>query len=173
MVTSTTPAELAGLATVHSMELKQKPDVPATPPNRMLLVGPYGNPVPAILMSVPPVVNPLLGATSVTVGGVTKLYSSAVDAVEFRPAEVAMTSSTPSDPDGVVIVQDVLLEQSTPVARPATPNVNVLPARKPEPVTVIGVPPADDPTAGLTEVTVGPIAGTTCCGIARDWLDEY
>jgi hypothetical protein len=67
---------------------------------------------------------------------------------------VTVTSVLPADPDGDVAVIEVAERTLTEVAL-AEPNLTAEAPRKPVPVMVTGVPPANGPTPGLTAVTVG------------------
>jgi hypothetical protein len=67
------------------------------------------------------------------------------------PAVVTCTSTTPAPPGGAVAVHDVAVQVPGALFRP---KLTTPPARW-VPVTVIVLPPATGPLAGLTAVTVG------------------
>ena len=78
-----------------------------------------------------------------------------------KPPEVTTTLAVPAEPDGVEHVIDVGDATFTPVhADP--PTATVAPAAKFVPVIVIAVPPAVEPDAGTTPVTVGGTPGVNC-----------
>jgi hypothetical protein len=79
---------------------------------------------------------------------------SACEVAEGPPLDVATTTSTVPEPAGEVALQVVAVEQLTAVAA-SPPNVTVAVWSKPVPVIVTGVPPANGPESGVTELTVG------------------
>ena len=151
------PAEPAGVVHVIDVAETTLTLVHAEPPT--VTVEPLPKFVPVIVIDVPPAVEPAVGDTAVTVGaGVTKVNN--VFATLVRPAEVTRTLAVPAVPVGVVHVIDVAETTLTPV-HAAPPTVTVAPAAKPVPVIVIDAPPAVEPEAGDTAVTVGGLPGLT------------
>ena len=72
------------------------------------------------------------------------------------PEVVTDTDFAPAVPAGVFAVSEVRAEFTTTVVAVAVPTFTVVsPGTKPVPVTVIVVPPASGPLAGVTAVTVG------------------
>jgi len=111
--------------------------------------------VPVIVTAAPPAVEPLFGATLVTVGVTT--YVNPVARLPLCPLTVTVTVTAPALPAGVVAVIVVAFTTATLVAA-ALPNVTVAPVTKLVPVIVTAVPPAVDPLFGLTLLTVGGTA---------------
>ena len=81
------------------------------------------------------------------------MYTSAGEVADGPPAVVAVTSTAPAVPAGVVAVQVVAVVQATPVAGAPPKDRVVEPVTKPVPVTVTPTPPATGPAAGATAVT--------------------
>ena len=75
-------------------------------------------------------------------------------AVVVPPLVVTVTFWAPTVPTGVSAVIEVALTTTTLVAA-SPPTFTVAPAIKLVPVMVIGVPPLEEPDAGLTVVIVG------------------
>src|SRR5277367_930752 len=111
--------------------------------------------VPVIVTAVPPAVEPVFGATLLTVGGTT--YVNPFVRLPLCPLAVTVTVTAPALPAGVVAVIVVLFTTTTLVAAVA-PNVTVAPETKFVPVIVTAVPPSVDPLFGLTLLTVGGAA---------------
>jgi hypothetical protein len=111
--------------------------------------------VPVIVTDVPPAVEPVVGATPVTVGGggATKVNWSPAP-VALVPAPVVTVTSTVPEPAGLTAVICVELLTVTPVAV-AAPNLTAVAPERLVPVIVTGVPPAVEPVVGATPVTVG------------------
>jgi hypothetical protein len=153
--TTTVPAVAnAGVVTVMSVELTTTTLVPA-PAAPKLTVAPETKPVPVNVTGVAVLVAPLLGFTSVTVGGATYVKSSAGAFTAEVPCEVVTSTFTvPAEPAGDVTV--ISVEVTTVTLVPAfEPKATVAPAIKFVPVNVTGVPPAVEPEDGDTPVTVG------------------
>ena len=115
-------------------------------------VAPVTKFVPVIVTAVPPAVDPVVGATPVTVGGTTKV--NALVRLPLCPLAVTVTATAPALPAGVVAVMVVLFTTTTFVAA-VDPNLTVAPAAKFVPVIVTAVPPAAKPLFGATLLTVG------------------
>ena len=136
----------------------------ATPPTVTIgNVGTRTNPVPVIVIDVPPAVGPLVGATDPIVGveiGVT--YVERPVPVPSPVSELVTTTFTsPAACTPVTAVIDVAETLTTLVA--ATPPIvtELTVGVKPVPVIVTGVPPAVVPDAGEMAVTVGVEIGVT------------
>jgi len=73
----------------------------------------------------------------------------------------ALIATTSAAPTGLAGVYAVIVEPFTTVIVVAffPPTVTTSPGRKPLPATVIGVPPAEDPLEGITELTLGDPTG--------------
>jgi len=149
-VTVTAPTLPAGVVAVMLVLLTTTTFVAAVLPN--FTVAPDAKFVPVIVTAVPPAVDPVLGLTLLTVGGVT--YVNPLARLPLCVPIVTVTVTAPALPAGVVAVMLVLLTTATFVAA-ALPNVTVAPVAKFVPVIVTAVPPAVDPVFGLTLVTVG------------------
>lgn len=152
-IISLAPTTPAGVTALNDVALTHTTLVAADPPT--VTVAPDTNPVPVIVTTVPPAVEPLTGDTEVTVGGAPYVYKPVP--VPANP-DVAVFVTTmfvaPAELAGVVAVMLVALTTVTPVAE-AEPNRTVAPLSKSVPVMVTDVPPAMLPPAGVTAVTVG------------------
>ena len=115
------------------------------------VVAPFTNPVPTIVITVPPAIGPTTGVTLETVGAAT--YVNAPVDVTTPPIVVTATSFAPAVPEGVTAVIEVALTTTTLVAA-APPTVTVAPLKF-VPVMVIAVPAANGPEDGLTLAMVG------------------
>ena len=129
----------------------------AEPPNDT--DAPVAKPVPVTVTDVPPSVEPLFGATDVTVGAGATYVKQPVHVPLCVSGLVTTTSATPEACAVVVPVIVVALTVATVKAEP--PNEAVAPAWKSLPVIVTEVPPAVPPVFGATEVTVGGGVGAT------------
>ena len=114
---------------------------------------PFTNPVPTIVMTVPPAIGPTTGATLETVGAATYVNVIACD-VE-PPTVVTTIAFAPAVPLGVTAVNDVPAPFTTTLVAVAPPTVTLLAPVKFVPVMVIAVPPANGPEDGLTLAMVG------------------
>nr|WP_256972820.1 hypothetical protein [Saccharibacillus sp. O23] len=149
-LTPTAPAVPAGVVAVICVEESTVIAVAAFPP--IVIVDPAVNPVPVIVIVVPPVSGPDVGLTLAIVGAA--IYVKAPLAVAVPPAVVTLTPTAPAVPAGVVAV--ICVGESTVIAVAAfPPTVTVDPAVNPVPVIVIVVPPAAGPDVGLTLAIVG------------------
>jgi len=115
------------------------------------VVAPFTNPVPTIVIIVPPAIGPTAGVTLETVGAAT--YVNAPVDVATPPTVVTTTSFAPAVPEGVTAVIEVALTTTTLVAA-APPTVTVAPLKF-VPVMVIAVPAVNGPEDGLTLAIVG------------------
>ena len=144
------PAAPAGVTAVIVVELTRTIFVASTPPTFTLVVP--VRPVPAIVIAVPPAVEPALGVTVEIVGGVTNVNPPGRVAVP--PAVVTLTLWLPALPAGdTAVIVDELTTTIFVAATPPTFTL-VVPVR-PVPVIVIGVPPRVDPALGVTVEIVG------------------
>jgi hypothetical protein len=156
-VTVTAPAVPAGVVAVMVVAFTTTTFVAAAPPN--VTPAPAAKFVPVIVTAVPPAVDPLLGATPLTVGGA--IYVNAPARLPLcPPGLVTVTVTAPALPTGVVAVIVVPFTTTTFVAA-TPPNVTAAPVTKFVPVIVTVVPPAVDPLPGATLATVGtgPVRG--------------
>jgi len=145
------PADAAGVVQDTDVADPSTTDVHGAPPT--VTVAPDTNPVPVIVIDVPPDVEPTDGATPVTVGGATNVNSPVP--VPANPDKFVTTMFwTPADPAGVVQVRDVPDPTTTDV-HAAPPTVTVAIDTKAVPVIVIDVPPAVEPDTGDTDETTG------------------
>ena len=117
------------------------------------VVAPFTNPVPTIVMIVPPAIGPTTGVTLDTVGAATYVNVIACD-VE-PPTVVTTIVFAPAVPLGVTAVNDVPAPFTTTLVAVAPPTVTLLAPVKFVPVMVIAVPPANGPEDGLTLAMVG------------------
>ena len=115
------------------------------------VVAPFTNPVPTIVIIVPPAIGPTAGVTLETVGAAT--YVNAPVDVATPPTVVTTISFAPAVPEGVTAVIEVALTTTTLVAA-APPTVTVAPVKF-VPVMVIAVPAVSGPEDGLTLAIVG------------------
>jgi hypothetical protein len=79
---------------------------------------------------------------------------SADETALVPPGVVTITFTTPAFPGGDVTVREVALAITTLVAG-VEPKETVAPGTNPVPATVTVLPPATNPDAGITPVTVG------------------
>jgi hypothetical protein len=125
--------------------------VQAVPPT--VTVAPTRNPVPVIVITVPPTSRPEDGEMDVTVGARTNVNSP--DPVpDWVSAFVTRTFADPAEPAGVEHEIDVA-DKTTTEVHAAPPTATVAPATKPVPLIVIAVPPEAGPDVGETAVTAG------------------
>src|SRR5215207_8254301 len=123
--------------------------VAALPPT--VTVAPAANPVPEIVIEVPPAAGPDVGLTPVTVGavGAGAVYVKPWARVAVWLSElVTITSTTPAVCAPVVAVIVLLLVTATFVAA-VPPRETVAPDRMPLPEIVTEVPPAVGPEFGV------------------------
>ena len=116
------------------------------------VVAPFTNPVPTIVITVPPAIGPTTGVTLETVGATT--YVNAPVDVTTPPIVVTATSLAPAVPDGVTAVNDVPAPFTTTLVAAAPPTVTVA-LVKFVPAIVIVVPPVAGPVEGETDAIVG------------------
>jgi hypothetical protein len=150
-VTSTGPAEPAGLVAVTCVALSTMKDVAAVEPKSTALAP--AKLVPVMVTDVPPAVGPLAGETDVTVGDPVYVNSSSTVVALVPPAVVTVTATVP-EPTGLVAVICVELSTVNVVAAEA-PKLTTVAFVKSVPVIVTDVPPESGPPLGLTPVTVG------------------
>jgi len=148
--TATSPAAWAGVVTVIVVGSTTFTPVPAVPPK--VTVAPGTNPVPVMVTTVPPAVDPLSGEISVTVGGSTYVY----EVVAVPPGAVTVTTTVPEPAGAVILIVVAVVPLMVAVL---LPNVTVEPARL-VPVMLTRVPPAAGPDAGEMPVMVGAAAVT-------------
>jgi hypothetical protein len=110
--------------------------------------------VPAIMTNVPPLMGPLFGVTSETVGVATKVNWSPALVALVPPAEVTVTSTLPPPAVGETAVIDVS-PFTVGVAAGVPPKLTPVALVNPVPVIVTVVPPLAGPTVGETPVTLG------------------
>src|SRR5437867_2673833 len=125
--------------------------VTAEPPSEA--VAPGWNPVPVIVIEVPPAVDPLFGVTPPTVGAGATYVKQPPQVPLWASTFVTITFTAPAAFAVVVPVIAVALIVETVSAEP--PKETVAPATKPVPATVTEVPPAVGPLVGVTELTTG------------------
>jgi hypothetical protein len=121
------------------------------PPNDTL--EPLWKPVPAIVTAAPPALGPPFGVTDATVGAATYVKQP-VQVPLCASGFVTITFTPPAACALVDPVIEVALIVEMLSADP--PNETVVPAWKPDPLTVTVVPPALGPLDGATDVTAGP-----------------
>jgi hypothetical protein len=90
---STTPVEPAGEVAEQLVTVEQLTDVPGLVP-KLIVVEPGTNPVPPILTTVPPVGEPVLGVTAVTMGAETAAAGIAVRTPSARLRATPMANAT-------------------------------------------------------------------------------
>jgi hypothetical protein len=153
-VTSTVPAEPAGAVAVIEVALTTVKVVAAAVPNFTAVVP--VKLVPVMVTEVPPVVDPEVGLTAVTVGGEggTKVNWSFALVAEVPPGPTTVTSTVPAAPAGAVAVIEVALT-TVKVEAAVAPNFTAVAPVKLVPVMVTEVPPVVVPEFGLTPETVG------------------
>src|SRR5437867_1292410 len=125
--------------------------VTAEPPSEA--VAPGWNPVPVIVIEVPPAVDPLFGVTPPTVGAGATYVKQPPQVPLWASTFVTITFTAPAAFAVVVPVIAVALIVETVSAE--QPKETVAPATKPVPATVTEVPPAVGPLVGVTELTTG------------------
>ena len=119
-----------------------------------LTVAPGTNPLPVIVTTVPPSIDPPRGLTPETTGAPNAYRSLFVAALVAGPV-VTSTFTAPAACAGAVTVSfdgDTNVDGS---ADPEPPNLTVAPGAKFAPVSVTVFPPAVDPPLGLTPETTG------------------
>jgi hypothetical protein len=129
----------------------------ATPPS--VTVAPVVNPVPVIVMAVPPDSGPLVGDTKDTAGAATYVNGNVRAASwPFGFVTVTATGAEPAAPPNAFAVIVVPLTTVTlPAATPPTVTVAVAVVPN-DPEIVRAVAPTALPTAGDIAVNVGPAA---------------
>ena len=151
----------AGVLAVICVELTTDGLTAAWPP--MVTVEELVNPVPVMVIRVPPISGPLFGLTPVTVGavggGAVQVNWSA-ELVFDVPADVTTVTSAdaPAVPAGLVAVIDVELF-TVKLAAGVEPKSTAVAPVNPVPEIDTDVPPVLTPLDGLTAVTVGACAG--------------
>jgi len=128
-------------------------------------LAPGMNPVPLMVMGVPPAIGPELGETAVTVGttaGMLYVKLSPALAALVPPEVVTKRLKVPAlAPPPVVAVISVgettftLVAAMAPLSPLPWPMATVAPETNPVPVIVMDVPPVVGPELGETLVTVG------------------
>jgi len=146
------PAACGGVVAVMVVLLTTVTPVAASPPT--LTVAPAANPVPVIVIAVPPAIGPDAGATLPTVGAGAAYVNALASVPLCVSALMTVTLTAPAACAGVVAVIVVPFTTVTPVAA-VPPTVTVAPAAKPVPLIVIAVPPAVGPDVGETLPTDG------------------
>jgi hypothetical protein len=136
-VTSTVPADSAGLTAVIEVSLLNVTEGAAVVPN--LTVESGVNPVPVMVTESPPLVDPAVGLTPVTVGA-PNVNSSEPPVAEVPPAVVTVTCTLPADSAGVTAMIELSLLNVTEVAA-VVPNLTVESEVNPVPVMVTESPP--------------------------------
>src|SRR5437773_3771016 len=128
--------------------------VAALPPS--VIVAPGAKLVPVMVMTVPPVVEPFVGATPV-MGGGGPTYENPFARVALCVSGLVTTTFTaPAAWAGVVAV--IVVAETTVTAGTAVPpSVTVAPGARLVPVMVMTVPPVVDPVVGATPVRVGAV----------------
>jgi len=149
-VTFTAPAACAVVVPVIALALMVA-TVSADPPKET--VAPLWNPPPAIVTAAPPALGPPFGVTDATVGAATYVKQP-VQVPLCASGFVTITFTPPAACALVDPVIEVALIVEMLSADP--PNETVVPAWKPDPLTVTVVPPALGPLDGATDVTAGP-----------------
>src|SRR5437879_201600 len=143
--------------------------VAALPPS--VTVAPGAKLVPVMVMTVPPVVEPFVGATPV-MGGGGPTYENPFARVALCVSGLVTTTFTaPAAWAGVVAVI-VVAETTVTAVAAMPPTLTVAPDAKLVPVNVSAVPPVVDPEVGATLVSVdvavepglpaGPSGNTPC-----------
>jgi hypothetical protein len=150
-VTSTVPAAWAGEVLVISVSETTVKDAAGVAPKWTEVA--VVKLVPVIVTGAPPAVGPALGATELTVGGATKVKSSAGEVAEVPPVVVTVTSTVPAAWGGVVVL--ILVLETTVNDAGVAPKSTAVAVVKLVPVMVTGVPPALGPDVGATELIVG------------------
>ena len=146
------PTVPAGVTAVIVVALETTKLAAAALPNFTLVAA--VNPVPVIVIVVPPRVGPLVGLMLLMTGTGVPSNVNAPVLVALPPIVVSTTSFAPAVPAGVTAVTDVALTTLTLVAA-VPPTVTLLVPVKLVPVIVIVVPPEDEPDVGATVVMVG------------------
>src|SRR5438105_320640 len=142
--------------TVHDvleLQLTEAAFVPVGPNVKVVLPG--ANPVPVIVMVVPPALGPLLGFTPVIVA--RNLNWSFAETALVPPTVVTVTS-TPAGLSGGEAATIEVAVLTAKLAAATEPNLTALAALKFVPLMVTLVPPATGPILGASPVTAG--AGT-------------
>jgi hypothetical protein len=155
--TLTPPAVWTGVVTVIEVLLTNVTLVAAVPPK--VTVAPEAKFVPVIVTSVPPLTDPELGETEVSVGFAVYVYPLLSDAL-WSFGLVTNTVTAPAVAARVIAVMEVLLTTVTSLAS-VPPNVAAAPETKFVPVMVTKVPPLSEPDEGETDNTVGRLVVIT------------
>ena len=113
-VTSTAPADPAGLVALQLVVELQVTAVPAAAP-KSTVVPVVEKPVPVIVTTVPPASGPAVGLILATAGPEVYVNLSAALVAEVAPPAVTVTSTAPADPAGLVALQLVVELQLTAV----------------------------------------------------------
>jgi hypothetical protein len=116
---------------------------------------PLRNPVPAMVTSVPPLIDPNDGATDEISGEFPRKVNASLRLNVSLPQE-RRTSTVPAGCGGTMAVIDIALTTATFVAG-TPPKNNAQPATRFEPLMVTGVPPDTGPFAGRTWVSAGVV----------------
>ena len=154
-LTLTSPAAWGGATTVRELSDKTSIENPGTTPKYTASVP--VKPVPVRATTLPPVVLPAGGLTSVMVGrgpGATKVNWSAEPVALVPLGVVTVTSTGPAPSGGESTVR--VVSETTSIDVPGwVPKSTAVAPVNPVPESSTGVPPAVAPPPGLTPVTVG------------------
>jgi hypothetical protein len=146
-----TPAAPGGLTQVSEVSLATTTPVADAVPNRTAVVP--VSPVPVIVTGVPPDTGPTLGDTLDIVGAGWKYMNPPASAL-VPPGVVTDTTLAPPEPGGTMAARVPSSTSTSPVAgTPPTSTDDA--ALKPDPVTVMTVPPPTGPESGATADTTG------------------
>jgi hypothetical protein len=160
--TLTPPAECAGAVTVSCVDELTETDVPAVPPKET--VDPGTKFAPEIATVAPPEDKPKFGESE-AIEGAPYAYMSLTEVVE-DPNELETVTSTVPVPAGACALSCVAEMRVTDVPMLA-PKETVSPEEKFVPLIVTTFPPAEEPAAGLSDVTVGfPVANRSAVDVA-------
>ena len=145
--------------------------VAALPPK--LTVAPATKLAPVMRTVVPPAVGPPSGVVPLTLGAATNVYP--FDRIPLSELGfVTVTATAPELCDGVIAEMEFAVTTTTLLAD-APPNVAVAPLTKFVPLIMTVVPPAANPLAGLTPVTVGSVTDVYVNPFAKDplWVSGF
>lgn len=151
-VTTTLAAPAVPAGVVHVMEVAETTTTftHGLPPT--LTVAPATNPVPVIVMAVPPAAGPSAGETWEMVGRTKYVKALVLVAV---PLLVVVTTTFTNAADLAAVVHVIVVGTVTTMfVQAVPPNVTDAPASKLVPVIVTLVPPAIGPPEGATVVMV-------------------
>jgi hypothetical protein len=157
MVTSTGPADpLGAVATIDVEEVTV--NAVAEVPANFTAEAPLKL-APTMVTTVPPAEGPVLGVTLVTVGLGASYSKWSAELVELEPtALVATTSTTPATSAGAVAViwdDEFTVNAAAGTAEEPVPNETAVTFARLLPLMTTVVPPAVEPAAGLTPLTLG------------------